>query len=196
MNLNYQETQAARPPSFLFFDTETTGLPRNYHAPISDMSNWPRIIQIGWASYDYAGNEISAAEYVIRPDGFVIPQAAANIHGITTQIARERGINMEDALSKFSNAVLPVPILVGHNIEFDENVIGSEFFRHSMSNIIPQKQRMCTMKLSVNFCKLPGSYGYKWPKLNELYRILFHTEMVDSHTALTDVRATASCFFQ
>jgi DNA polymerase III epsilon subunit-like protein len=191
-----RENDFSASTSLLFFDTETTGVPRNYSAPISDVDNWPRLIQIGWALFDIDGTEIDAIEYVIKPDGFIIPEAASKIHGITTAIAKEKGIKLQDALSKFSDAVLSVPILVGHNIAFDENIIGSEFLRCNMENVILLKQRMCTMKLSVNFCKLPGSYGYKWPKLNELYKILFHSEMGRSHNALADARATAKCFFQ
>ena len=34
-------------PHYLFFDTETTGLPKNYNAPITDTDNWPRLVQLG-----------------------------------------------------------------------------------------------------------------------------------------------------
>ena len=29
----------------LFFDTETTGLPKNWKAPITDLENQPRLVQ-------------------------------------------------------------------------------------------------------------------------------------------------------
>jgi len=29
---------------YLFFDTETTGLPRNWKAPVTDLDNWPRMV--------------------------------------------------------------------------------------------------------------------------------------------------------
>jgi len=29
---------------FLIFDTETTGLPRNFKAPLTDFDNWPRLV--------------------------------------------------------------------------------------------------------------------------------------------------------
>ena len=32
----------------LFFDTETTGLPSDYNAPINNSHNWPRLVQISW----------------------------------------------------------------------------------------------------------------------------------------------------
>ena len=180
----------------LFFDTETTGLPKNYNAPISDLANWPRLIQIAWATYNMDGTELGAKEYLIRPDGFQIPTLATQIHGITTKFAQEEGIELKDALNKFSEAVLSAQILAGHNIAFDENIIGAEYLRCSMENVIPPKHRICTMMSSINYCKLPGKYGYKRPKLEELYRILFHADLQASHNALADVRATALCFFQ
>jgi hypothetical protein len=40
---------------YLFIDTETTGLPKNYKAPLHDLSNWPRLIQIAWLLYNSTG---------------------------------------------------------------------------------------------------------------------------------------------
>ena len=36
----------------IFFDTETTGIPKDYYAPASNVDNWPRLIQIGWVIED------------------------------------------------------------------------------------------------------------------------------------------------
>ena len=79
----YKENGFVSSKLLLFFDTETTGVPRNYSAPISDLDNWPRLIQIGWAIYNSDGSEIDAIEYIIKPDSFIIPTAASKIHGIT-----------------------------------------------------------------------------------------------------------------
>ncbi len=77
---------------YLFFDTETTGVPANYRAPASDSNNWPRLVQIGWLLTDETAMQIESAEYLIKPDGFTIPQDAAKIHGITTELAlKNRG---------------------------------------------------------------------------------------------------------
>jgi len=35
----------------LFFDTETTGLPKNWKAPVEQLDNWPRLVQIAWQVY-------------------------------------------------------------------------------------------------------------------------------------------------
>ncbi len=52
---------------YLFFDTETTGLPRNYKAPVSDSNNWPRMVQIAWRLMDEKGGEIDSQDFIIKP---------------------------------------------------------------------------------------------------------------------------------
>ena len=49
---------------YLFFDTETTGIPRNYKAPASDFKHWPRLVQIAWLVTDATGNEIASADTI------------------------------------------------------------------------------------------------------------------------------------
>ena len=43
---------------YLIFDTETTGLPKKFNVPISDLDNWPRCVQIAWQLHDYDGSLI------------------------------------------------------------------------------------------------------------------------------------------
>lgn len=52
---------------YLFFDTETTGLPRDYNAPSSDTDNWPRMVQLSWIMADGKGAEVATGNYIIRP---------------------------------------------------------------------------------------------------------------------------------
>lgn len=58
---------------YLFFDTETNGLPRNWKAPVSDLNNWPCMVQLAYMVFDEQRNEIHAADYIIKPEGFTIP---------------------------------------------------------------------------------------------------------------------------
>ena len=58
---------------FLIFDTETTGLPKRWDAPISDTNNWPRIVQLAWQLQDDTGVLISNKSYLIKPKYFYIP---------------------------------------------------------------------------------------------------------------------------
>ena len=76
---------------YLFFDTETTGLPRTYRASIKDLENWPRVVQLAWLMYSNSGKLLSENDYIIKPEGFMIPKEATKIHGITTKKALADG---------------------------------------------------------------------------------------------------------
>jgi len=181
---------------FLFFDTETTGLPQNYNAPISDFNNWPRLVQIAWLTYDKKGKKIAGANFIIKPEGFIIPEQAANIHGITTEKALRQGVDLKNTLSNFAEAVRESKIIVAHNMSFDEKIIGAEFLRKKVLHDLFESIRVCTKEEATDYCQLPGNYGYKWPRLSELHIKLFGEDFVDAHDALADVRACAKCFFE
>jgi DNA polymerase III epsilon subunit-like protein len=183
-------------PYYLFFDTETTGVPDNYNAPITDFDNWPRIVQIAWLVYDREGNQILKNQFIIKPDDFEIPSAASNIHQITTEHALRYGESLEKVLLKFEKHCEKSKYLIAHNINFDAKVTGSEFLRILSRNPIPRLKQMCTMESSTNFCRLPGNYGYKWPTLSELHIKLFGVDFDGAHEALADIETTAKCFWE
>ena len=181
---------------YMFFDTETTGMPRNYKAPVSDLRNWPRLVQIAWLLVDEHTNEIECAENIVKPDGFTIPTDAARIHGITTEMAKQNGIELQIILGAIEPIIKNAKLLVAHNIQFDEKILGAEFLRAGYQNPLKTKKRMCTMQLATNYCRLPGPYGYKWPTLQELHMKLFSKSFKGAHSALADVRACAACYFE
>lgn len=183
-------------PYYLFFDTETTGIPRNWKAPITDFSNWPRVVQLAWILYDANGNFINKKEHIIKPEGFTIPVEASNVHGITTAYAMENGEPLENVLLKFEEQCINSTYLVAHNIKFDSNVLGCEFLRLLSRNPISELNYLCTMESSVDYCKIDGKYGYKWPKLSELHIKLFGEDFEGAHNALADIEATAKCFWK
>ena len=181
---------------YLFFDTETTGIPKNYKAPASDLKNWPRLVQIAWLVTDDNGGEIRSAEHIVKPSGFTIPADAAKIHGITMDIAQERGEDIKAILDGIVKDIETAQVLIAHNMAFDEKILGAELLRAGYSNYVEVKQRRCTMQSAKDFCRLPGPYGYKWPTLNELHLKLFHESFSGAHRALVDVRACAKCYFE
>jgi DNA polymerase-3 subunit alpha len=114
---------------FLIFDTETTGLPRDYNAPITDLDNWPRCVQIAWQLHDETGKLISHNNLIIKPEGFTIPFKAVEVHGISTERALEEGIHLTEAFTSFIEALDQCDFVCGHNIEFDINIVSCEFIR-------------------------------------------------------------------
>ena len=182
--------------AILFFDTETTGIPLNYKAPSSDTQNWPRLVQLAWILTDDEGNRIHTGNLIVKPDGFVIPADATKVHGITTQRAKEEGVPLAEAIEQFKANLDVATYIVGHNIEFDKKIVGAEMIRLGMKDELEKKKSCCTMLSSIDFCKIPGKYGFKYPKLQELYRKLFGEDFEDAHNAMCDIEATEKCFWE
>ena len=183
---------------FLVFDTETTGLPQNYRAPITDFNNWPRMVQIAWQIHDAKGDLVEVKNFIIKPEGFSIPFNSEKIHGISTKMALEKGIPLKDVLVHFQEALSNVKYIIGHNISFDNNIVGCEFLRSEMINVLSDKISIDTKEESTDFCQLPGGRGgkFKWPSLSELYVKLFNETFAEAHNASADVEATTRCFLE
>ena len=182
--------------SYLIFDTETTGLPKNWKAPVSDIDNWPRLVQIAWLQCDNSGNVLSSSDYIVKPQGFTIPKDAEKIHRISNEKAMTEGVALKKVLNHFSIAINESNCLVAHNMSFDEKIVGAEFIRENIKNNLFDIPIICTMESSTDYCKLPGPYGYKWPSLSELHYKLFNHNFEEAHNANIDVKACAKCFFK
>lgn len=184
---------------YLIFDTETTGLPRRWDAPVSDTDNWPRCIQIAWQLHDALGNLMEQYDALIIPDGFNIPFEAEQIHGISTLLARKSGIPIQDALNSFRNALQRTQFLVGQNVGFDINIVGAEFFRLGLGNPLETLPVLdtCTEE-TAELCQIPGGRGgkFKLPTLTELHQHLFGEPFDEAHNATADVEATTRCFLE
>jgi DNA polymerase III subunit epsilon len=124
---------------YLFFDTETNGLPKNWKAPVTDLLNWPRLVQIAWVLFDNDGNEVKRNDYIIKPIGFTIPYEASKVHGITTERAESEGVDLKLSLDEFNEQLERATHLVAHNMSFDEKIIGAEFLRIGYNNPVPDK---------------------------------------------------------
>lgn len=184
---------------YLIFDTETTGLPKRWDAPITDTDNWPRCIQIAWQLHDAMGNCIESQDYLVQPEGFNIPYDAEKIHGISTDLAKEQGAPLAEVLEKFNEALLKTKFVVGQNVKFDLNIMGAEFVRESVENPLQELPVLdtCT-EHTANLCQIPGGrYGkFKLPTLSELHEHLFNVGFAEAHNATADVEATTRCFFE
>ncbi len=183
---------------YLIFDTETTGLPKNFNAPISDTENWPRVVQIAWQLHDEWGVLVEQKDFVIRPNGFNIPFESESIHGISTELANMVGEELEDVLHLLKKSLQKATFVVGHNVGFDLNVLGCEFYR--LQEEVPFHHPIldtCTER-TAELLKLPGGKGgkFKLPSLTELNYFLFNEGFEEAHNATADVEATTRCFLE
>lgn len=184
---------------YLIFDTETTGLPKRWDAPITDTANWPRAIQIAWQLHDESGALVEHQDYLIKPEGFNIPYDAERIHGISTELAQEQGVPLAEVLVKFNQAIDKAKFVVGQNINFDINIMGCEFFRLGFdSNMAVRPVLDTCTETTASLLQLPGGRGgkFKLPTLTELHQYLFGVPFSEAHNATADVEATTRCFLE
>ena len=184
---------------YIIFDTETTGLPKNFKAPITDTDNWPRCIQIAWQLHDEWGTLIESKDYLVKPDGFNIPYDAEQIHGISTELAEEQGVDLKFVLDEFNVALGKAKFVVGQNVSFDNNVMGCEYHRFSADTELNNMKVLDTMSESTaNLCQIKGGRAgkFKFPSLTELHIHLFGEGFGEAHNATADVEATTRCFLE
>ncbi|WP_027078101.1 DNA polymerase III subunit alpha [Maribacter antarcticus] len=184
---------------YLIFDTETTGLPKNWNAPYTDTDNWPRCIQIAWQLHDDMGKVVEHEDYLVRPDGFNIPYDAEQIHGISTALAEQKGISLSTVLEKFNAAMAKTKFIIGQNVKFDLNIMGAEFHRLGVENPLHELPVLdtCT-EHTAKLCQIAGgrSGKFKLPTLTELHQHLFNKPFGEAHNATADVEATTRCFLE
>jgi len=139
---------------YLFFDTETTGVPRAHGAPPDAIRQWPRLVQIAWAAYDEAGSCVAE-----------VPPSATKIHGISTARAKADGQPLGWILERFLQAAAENGrMLVGHNVAFDRGIVAAEMYRlgyarESVENGFYATRHLCLMIATAAFCRLPRRFG-------------------------------------
>ena len=184
---------------YLIFDTETTGLPKKWNAPVTDSDNWPRCIQLAWQLHDKSGKLTSSNSFLIKPDNFDIPFESEKVHGISTALALKDGLILNDVIKNFLVDLEKAKYLVGHNVKFDINIIGAELHRLGIITKFSELKVIdtCT-ETTANLCQIKGgrSGKFKFPTLIELYEFLFSNQFEQAHNASADVEATARSFFE
>ena len=174
-------------------------MPKRWEAPISDLNNWPRVVQLAWQLHDEDGSLVSNKTYVIKPVDFDIPFESEKVHGISTLLATHTGEKIQTVFGEFLKDLSSASYIVGHNLKFDINVVSSELYRLDIENQLLNKKVLdtCTEN-TANVCKLPGgkSGKFKFPTLVELYENLFNKQFENAHNASADVEANAMVFFE
>ncbi len=185
--------------TLLFFDCETTGLPRTRFFSPDVADDWPHIVQLAWARYDVRGRSEVARCHIVRPEGFKIPADSTRVHGITHAHALQVGRELAEVIDEFLEAAsVPSTTLVAHNLSYDCGVVGAELVRLRRPLEFLEIPGICTMKETTELCQLtrPGGYGLKWPTLEELHCYCFGHSYDGAHDAASDLEACARSFFK
>ena len=179
----------------LFYDTETTGL-TNWRAGPSDPSQ-PHIVQLAGVLMDDDRQDVEVLNVLVRPDGYDIPAAASDVHGITQEKALADGIPLWQAVWQFERLMRLASLRIAHNAGFDDLVLATAYHRLGLAPSLDGQDAFCTKEATTPILKLPGRYPgkYKWPKLAEAYRYFFDKDIEDAHDALADVRACADVYY-
>ena len=176
----------------MFFDTETTGLPRCRDQAYKAPGNWPHIVSIAWIVLD-SELHIQKKEYFIIKPQWEIPPESIKIHGITYEQAMKEGHDLKEVLDKFWIDAKDKP-LIAHNLDFDLNVLVNAELWDLGRKYPPLNKTYCTMELTRNILKLPGNYGYKNPKLSELFEFIFKKKPTGLHNSLKDTELLVEIF--
>ena len=181
----------------LFFDSETTGVPPRNADWKTEFEEFPHIVQLAWM---FGGHLES---HIIRPDGWVIPEDVAEIHGITTERALAEGEPFEVVVDKFIADCLAALLVCGHNIYFDTSIIKANILRklgrayydaNDVESALFKGKRIDTMRSTMKWVDARMANGrLKFPKLEELYARCFPGETYPAHDAGEDVKALARC---
>lgn len=200
----------------IVFDTETTGLPKTRVLTHGLLNLWPYIVQLSYLIYDSNEKElIKIRDCIIKiPYNVEIPQESINLHGITNDISYSQGINIEIIIEEFMEDLKNCDYIIGHNIEFDINMIKAELMRLNMNidknmnlyyNYIEFlsecKKYYCTMQETIDLCAIKqinkqGKEYFKFPKLIELHQKLFNTSPKGLHNSLNDILICLRCFYK
>lgn len=182
--------------SYIFFDTETNGLPEDFKVGAHTYpESWPELVQLAWIVTDDDMNVLSQHSYIIKPDGWRIAKTSSEIHGISQKQATEQGEHLEEVLTLFQEDYVKSELAVSHNLEFDENIMVAAFHRAGMKSPMKKVDRLCTMRTTAQYVGIENNWGkYKWPKLGELYIRVLGKKFNETHQADQDVKALVELY--
>ena len=198
----------------LFLDIETTGLPkmdksygtqRFYHHSKLKIYDKARMVQFSFITFHKNGDKNQEYDFIIKPNGFTIPQESTNIHNISHDLALKNGLDISTVLDTFETVLDNTQAIVMHNAWFDRTILMSEVYRLGRMDLVDKiynKRYYCTMRYPgiKDFVGIPSQYykGFKNPQLSELHYKLFNKSIniQYQHNSLYDVKITAKCFFE
>lgn len=158
----------------MIFDVETTGLtPRNlnvHNLTPTQLKELPHIIQISWVVYNVVSNRIESTynAYISIPEEVPIIDRITELTGITRDILRAKGQPIVPVLELFYTTYLKCDMVVAHNLDFDQKLIGIEIARNIES--------LATSPTAV--CPMYSMKALFTPEFNELHCVDLYCTMM------------------
>lgn len=180
----------------IVFDTETTGLPE-FSLPSEDPSQ-PHIVQLAAVLVNLdTWKVISSMDVMVRPAGWVIPDEAAQVHGITTEMASDLGVPEALAVEMLLD-MWQGRLRIAHNEPFDQRLVRiacKRFFDDATADEWKAGPAECTQRLASPIMKLPPTEkmvakrmkGPKSPNLAEAVQFFTGKPLQGAHNAMADV---------
>lgn len=186
-------------PKYIFLSTETSGLPTTNEVYLDfvcqgTLKFWEssRLLQICWSLTDDKYIMFQKMLYV-NPKVVITPKMTDQT-GLT-QSSVSHSMDMKTVLSMFIDDIKKYncDFIVGHNVDFDLSVIGSEMIRYGMNNekrFLESRNYYCTMK------SFPLFETEQSRKLKDRYFFCFNVYPELRHNARDEVDACIKVFFK
>ena len=164
-----------------FLDTETSGLPTG-----DDYSSC-RPVSLSASVHDLNGYE-SVFNHIIRPDGYEISQGSIDVHGITQEMANQRGRPYVDVFTELCE-FLECASVFAYNSDFDRtNILRLAETNHTILSDSIERFRQIKFYCPLETYK---NYSFSYKKLDHLHLLMTGREFENAHSSLDDTRALA-----
>lgn len=189
----------------LVYDFETSGLPL-FKEP-SEHPDQPHIVQVGAELIDLDTRRVHGTlDVIVKPDGWVIPDDVAAIHGTTTEVALQVGIPEHLALRILLAMWRRAEVRIGHNEQFDARIARIACMRFLDAEVADEWKAgnaECTQLLATPILKLPPTdkmkaarrFHHKSASLGEAFEFFTGKKLEGAHSAIVDVRACQTVYF-
>ncbi len=177
LDFDFEPNRPAWSKTLAVFDLETTGL---------DLQT-SRIVTAAVAVLNANGEAVEVHEWLVNP-GIEIPEAAANVHGITTEMAQANGVEPGPAIAEIVALLAKLGQdmpLVAFNAPYDFTILQSEANRYGIAPLAP-KAVIDPLVLDRQLVKFRSGKGSR--TLIALCRD-YEVELIDAHNSTADAIA-------
>ena len=186
---------------YLFFDTETTGLPAYGRVPLEQQ---PYVVQFAASLYDEERRPVVEVSCLVaNPTKPQSHPKALETHGITPEMCEAYGFSPKAVASIFDRLIGQSRVQVAHNAQFDQKLMNFLYWRLDAPRLqLPNL--FCTCDAATPIVNLPptekmvaaGRTEPKRASLLETHMFLFGEGFEGAHDALIDTRACARVYFE